>query len=34
MPKFLKMKVVENGTIQEIQATTEKALDEKNSIYN
>lgn len=32
MPKFLKMKVVENGTIQEIQATTEKALDDKSSI--
>jgi DNA-directed RNA polymerase subunit RPC12/RpoP len=32
MPKFLKMKVVEDGTIQEIQATTEKALDDKSSI--
>jgi hypothetical protein len=32
MPKFLKMKVVENGTIQELQATTEKALDDKSSI--
>lgn len=32
MPKFLKMKVVEDGTIQEIQATTEKALDDRSSI--
>lgn len=32
MPKFLKMKVVENGTIQELKTTTEKALDDKSSI--
>lgn len=32
MPKFLKMKVVENGTIEEIQTTTEKALEESSSI--
>lgn len=32
MPKFLKMKVVENGTIEEIRATTEKALEDKSSI--
>lgn len=32
MPKFLKMKVVENGTIDEIKNTTEKALNESSSI--
>lgn len=32
MPKFLKMKVVENGTIEEIQTTTEKALVDNSSI--
>lgn len=32
MPKFLKMKVVENGKIEEIQTTTEKAVDAHSSI--
>jgi hypothetical protein len=32
MPKFLKMKVIENGTIDEIKTTTEKALEENSSI--
>jgi DNA-directed RNA polymerase subunit RPC12/RpoP len=31
-PKFLKMKVVENGTIAEIQTTTEKALKDYSAI--
>jgi hypothetical protein len=31
-PKFLKMKVVENGTIAEIQTTTEKALKDNSAI--
>lgn len=31
-PKFLKMKVVENGKIEEIQTTTEKAVDANSSI--
>ena len=32
MPKFLKMKVVENGTIEELQTTTEKSLGVTSSI--
>ena len=32
IPKFLKMKVVENGTIEEIQSKTEKSLDNNSSI--
>lgn len=32
LPKFLKMKVVENGTIDEIQTTTKKSLDQNSSI--
>ena len=32
IPKFLKMKVVENGTIAEIQRTTEKSLKKKTAI--
>jgi DNA-directed RNA polymerase subunit RPC12/RpoP len=32
MPKFLKMKVVENGTIGEIQTTTEKNITKSSSI--
>lgn len=32
LPKFLKMKVVENGTIEEIKTTTEKSLDDNSSI--
>ena len=32
MPKYLKMKVVENGTIEEIKSTTEKSVDESSSI--
>ncbi len=32
MPKYLKMKVVENGTNEEIKSTTEKSVDESSSI--
>jgi hypothetical protein len=32
VPKYLKMKVVENGTIDEINSTTQKSLDDKSSI--